>query len=85
MVQGLPPMHPSLAAALSLLSRSRLAKPCRNLHHIHHHTVVLLESHEPLPPHLRDQGEEVYIELYVWIPRRRCSCGASSDQIGSRG
>ena len=52
------------------------------LHHIHHHTIVLLEYREPLLPRLRDQGEEVYIELYVWIPRRCYSCGAPSDRIG---
>ena len=79
----------NLAAGLPLPTPSSLLQPLGEalhefLHHIHHHAVVLLGSHEPLTPCLRDQGEEVFIELYVWIPRRRCSCGAPSDWISDR-
>ena len=60
-----------------------MAKPCsrEDLHHLHHHTVVLLDSRKPLLQFLRDQEGEDYIELNVWTPRRCCSCGTSSDWI----
>ena len=62
------PLNPS--RRLPLPPPSSLLQPLGEalqefFHHIHHHAVVLLESREPLPPRLRDQGEEVYIELYV--------------------
>ena len=31
-------------------SRLRLAKPCRDPRYFHHHAVVLLDLHQPLPP-----------------------------------
>ena len=76
-----PSRHPSPSSLPLSCAWLGEALSAENLHHIHHHTVVLLESRQPLLPRLRDQGEEVYTKMNVWISRRCCSCGASSDWI----